>query len=51
MEPSPSMQLHPSHHADDIGAIFGVPSSFKVEINATGVPKYRMVGSMVLYMT
>jgi hypothetical protein len=39
MEPSPSLQLHPSHQADDIGAIFGVPSSFKVEINATGVPK------------
>jgi hypothetical protein len=33
------MQLQPSHHADDIGAMFGVPSSFKVDINATGVPK------------
>ena len=39
MEPSPSMQLHPSHHADDMGAMFGEPSSFKVEIKATGVPK------------
>lgn len=42
--------LQPSHQADDIGAMFGVPSSFSVEINATGVRKYRMVGSMVLCM-
>jgi hypothetical protein len=33
------MQLHPSHHGDDMGAMFGESSSFKVEINATGVPK------------
>jgi hypothetical protein len=33
------MQLHPRHHADDIGAMFSVPSSFKVEIKATDVPK------------
>jgi hypothetical protein len=39
MEPSPSMQLHPSHQADDIGAMFGLPSSFNVEMRATGVPK------------
>ncbi len=39
MDPRPSMQLHPSHHADDMGAILGVPSSFMVEIRATGVPK------------
>lgn len=39
MEPSPGMQLQPSHQADDMGARFGVPSSFTVEINATGVPK------------
>jgi hypothetical protein len=44
------MQLHPSHHADDMGAMFGEPSSFIVEISATGVPKYKMVGSMVLCM-
>lgn len=44
------MQLHPSHHADDIGAMLGSPSSFSVEINATAVPKYRMVGSIVLCM-
>jgi hypothetical protein len=37
--PKPSMQLQPSHHADDIGARFGEPSGFKVLINTTGVPK------------
>ncbi len=30
-----------------MGAMLAEPSSFRVEINATGVPKYRMVGSMV----
>jgi len=44
------MQLHPSHQADDMGAMLGEPSSFKVEINATGVPKYKIVGSIVLCM-
>jgi hypothetical protein len=39
IEPRPNMQLHPSHQAEDIGARFGVPFSFKVEIKATGVPK------------
>jgi hypothetical protein len=33
------MQLHPSHHADDMDAMLGVPPSFQVEIKATGVPK------------
>jgi hypothetical protein len=33
------MQLHPSHYADDMGAMFSEPSSFKVEISAAGVPK------------
>jgi hypothetical protein len=33
------MQLQPSHHAEDIGAKFGVPSGFMVLISATGVPK------------
>ena len=32
-------QLQPSHHAEDMGARLGELSSFKVEINATGVPK------------
>jgi len=45
--PSPSMQLHPNHHADDIGARLGVPSWLRVEISATGVPKYKIVGSTV----
>src|SRR5690349_10343039 len=46
--PRPSMQLQPSHQMDDIGAMFGDPSSFRVEIRATGVPKYRIVGSILL---
>jgi hypothetical protein len=33
------MQHHPIHQADDIGAMFAVPSSFSVEISTTGVPK------------
>src|SRR5215831_9884893 len=33
-----------------MGAMLGVPSSFRVEIKATGVPKYRIVGSIVLCM-
>lgn len=45
--PKPSMQVQPSHHADDMGAMFALPSAFEVLMRATGVPKYRMVGSMV----
>src|SRR5262245_2681910 len=48
--PRPSMQLQPSHHTDDIGARLGEPSSLRVLMIATGVPKYRTVGSMVLCM-
>ena len=44
------MQLQPSHHADDMGARFGEPSGFNELMSATGVPKYRIVGSMVLCM-
>jgi hypothetical protein len=43
---SPSMALQPSQNADDIGARFADPSSFSVEIKTTGVPKYKMPGSM-----
>jgi len=34
-----SVQLHPSHHAEDIGATFTEPSSFKVLTRTTGVPQ------------
>jgi len=37
--PKPSMQLLPSHHADDIGATFGKPSSLSELTRTTGVPK------------
>jgi hypothetical protein len=43
---SPSMQRHPSQNAEDIGARLGVPSSLSVLISTTGVPKYKMAGSM-----
>jgi len=45
------MQLQPSHQAEDIGARFAVPSSLRLEIIATGVPKYKIVGSIVLCMS
>lgn len=44
----PSIQLQPSHQAEDIGARLVLPSAFSVLIMATGVPKYRIVGSIVL---
>ena len=37
--PRPSMQLQPSHHAEDMGARFGEPSGLSVLMRATGVPK------------
>src|ERR1700736_5735170 len=45
--PKPSMQLRPSHQALEIGARFGEPSSFIELTRTTGVPKYRMAGSIV----
>jgi hypothetical protein len=40
------MQLRPTHHADDMGARFAEPSSLVELTSTTGVPKYRMAGSM-----
>ena len=37
--PNPSMQFQPNHHADDIGAMFGEPSSLVEVTSTTGVPK------------
>jgi hypothetical protein len=37
--PSPSTPRQPSQNADDIGARFAEPSSLRVEISTTGVPK------------
>jgi hypothetical protein len=42
----PSMQRQPTHHADDIGARLGEPSSLLEPIRTTGVPKYRIAGSI-----
>ena len=42
----PSMARQPSQKAEDIGARLTEPSSFSVEISTTGVPKYRMPGSI-----
>ena len=36
---SPNMHRLPSHHADDIGAMLDVPSSFKDVMSTTGVPQ------------
>ena len=43
--PSPSIQDLSSHHADDTGARFAVPSSLTVLISTTGVPRYKIFGS------
>jgi hypothetical protein len=37
--PKPSMQRQPSHHADDIGASFALPSGLRELTSTTGVPK------------
>jgi hypothetical protein len=42
----PSMQRQPTHQADDIGARLGEPSSLLDPIRTTGVPKYRIAGSI-----
>ena len=36
------MQLFPSHHIDDDGAMLVEPSLLSVLIRTTGVPKYKM---------
>ena len=43
----PSTHEWPSHQADDIGAMFDVPSSLEDEMRTTGVPQYRMAGEMM----
>src|SRR5260370_39222024 len=40
------MQRQPTPHADDIGARLGEPSSLVEPIRTTGVPKYRIAGSI-----
>ncbi len=42
------MQRQPSHHAEDIGARLGEPSSLSVLMSTTGVPRYKIAGSTVL---
>ena len=37
--PSPSVAVCPIQKAEEIGARFGVPSSFVVESRTTGVPR------------
>lgn len=46
--PKPSMQLLPSHHADDMGARLADPSGLVELTSTTGVPKYRIAGSMTV---
>lgn len=44
----PSTQECPSHHAEDMGAILLVLSSFSDVIRTTGVPQYRIAGEMMV---
>src|SRR5262249_35077391 len=44
----PRIQRQPSQNADDIGARLAEPSSFSLLISTTGVPKYRMDGSLTI---
>lgn len=44
---SPSVIVHPSAQKEEIGARFGVSSSFRELVNATGFPKWRILGSIV----
>ena len=37
--PNPSTQRQPSHHADDMGARFALPSGLSELTSTTGVPK------------
>jgi hypothetical protein len=47
---SPSIMFHPNAQKEDIGAMFVEPSSFNELMRATGVPKYRMFGSIDFIM-
>lgn len=40
------MQRLPSHQAEDMGAMFVVPSGLVVLIMTTGVPQYKIAGEM-----
>jgi hypothetical protein len=42
----PMMQRQPSQNIDDMGATLKLPSSLQVLISTTGVPKYRISGSL-----
>jgi len=44
------MQRHPNQNAEDIGARLLLPSSLSVLIRTTGVPKYRIGGSILVYI-
>ncbi|GAA1026609.1 hypothetical protein GCM10009565_45090 [Amycolatopsis albidoflavus] len=46
--PRPSIARQPSQNADDIGARLAEPSSLDVEMSTTGVPKYRIPGSIAV---
>jgi len=39
LAPRPSMQFQPSHQAEDMGAMLGVPLMFWVVRRTTGVPR------------
>ena len=42
----PSMTWWPSQYTDEIGARLGLPPGLTVLSSTTGVPKYKMAGSV-----
>ena len=46
----PIMARHPSQKIEEIGARLSVSSGLRVLTNTTGVPKYKMEGSIILFM-
>ena len=44
----PNMQRHPSQKADEMGARLYEPSSLRELLRITGVPRYKMAGSILL---
>jgi hypothetical protein len=48
--PIPITSVVPNHQADEIGARFAVPSELRVLMSTTGVPRYKMDGSIVRWL-
>jgi hypothetical protein len=44
----PMIQRQPSQNMDDMGATLKLPSSLQLQISTTGVPKYKISGSLCI---